>query len=74
MIKQRMFSAAFALYMILGTWKGYVALYRHGEDEPWQIFPTPVASLPERDRTALDAGITVRNHRQLQQLLEDYTS
>ena len=74
MIKQKLLTVFLALYVILGTWKGYVAVFRPGDPEPWQIYPTPVAALPEQDRAALEAGITVRNDRILQQLLEDYTS
>ena len=74
MMKQRYLSVALAAYLILGTWKGYVALFRDGDKEPWQIFPTPVAVLPESDRQALEAGIIVRSEKKLQQLLEDYLS
>jgi len=74
MMKQKLLTGLLALYVILGTWKGYVAVFRPGNEEPWQIYPTPVASLPEPDRAHLEAGITVRNEQILQQLLEDYTS
>lgn len=67
-------SCLLALYLILGTWKGYVALFDQGGSEPRQIFPTMVEALPEEDQTALEQGIIVRNDRQLQQLLEDYLS
>ena len=71
---KRLFSALLALYVVLGCWKGYVALFERGAAEPRQIFPTPVASLPEADQGALEQGIIVRNDRDLQQLLEDYLS
>ena len=74
MMKQRLFPVLLALYVILGSWKGYVAVFRPGKDEPWQLYPTLVSSLPEEDRKALEAGITVRNRQMLEQLLEDYTS
>lgn len=74
MMKHRHLAAALALYVVLGSWKGYVALFRQGQEEPWQIFPTTVESLPEADQTALAEGIRVRNDRDLQQLLEDYLS
>ncbi len=74
MIKQKLIPPLLALYLILGTWKGYVALFEDGASEPRQIFPTGVSSLPESDRNALAEGIVVRNERQLQQLLEDYLS
>ena len=49
-------------------------MFRPGKEEPWQIYPTPVSSLPEEDRKALEEGIVVRNRRKLEQLIEDYTS
>ncbi len=73
MIRKRM-TALLALYVVLGCWKGYVALFEAGKEEPRQIFPTQVSSLPQADREALEAGIRVRNQRDLQQLLEDYLS
>ena len=74
MIKQRSLSLMLALYLILGTWKGYVALFSEGEEEPRQFYPTPVSALPAADQEALEAGIVIRSQRQLQQLLEDYLS
>ena len=62
------------LYLLLGTWKGYVALFENGSSEPRQIFPCPVDTLPEEDQLALEQGIPIRNHRDLQQAMEDYLS
>ena len=72
--KKQLLSAVMLLYVVLGSWKGYVALFDQGKDEPRQIFPYPVASLPEADQKALEQGIVVRNERDLQKLLEDYLS
>lgn len=74
MIAKRILVPLLALYVILGNWKGYVAIFEKGASEPRQIFPTTVASLPESDQQALEKGIIVRNQRDLQQLLEDYLS
>ena len=74
MKKRILFSALLALYVVIGTWKGYVALFDQGAVEPKQIFPCPVEALPESDQLALEKGIIVRNLRDLQQLLEDYLS
>ena len=63
-----------ALYVILGSWKGYLAIFEKGEREPRQIFPTAVDTLPEQDQLALEKGIILRNQRDLAQLIEDYTS
>ena len=59
---------------ILGTWKGYVALFDPGAQEPRQIFSYRVECLPPADQQALAEGILVRNNRDLAQLLEDYLS
>lgn len=72
-IKKRL-AVILMLYVVLGTWKGYVALFEGSSSEPRQIFPNPVASLPLQDQAALEEGIVVRNDRDLQQLLEDYLS
>ena len=61
-------------YLILGSWKGYVALFQPGKEEPRQIFPQMVSALPAADQEALEEGIIVRNQTKLQQLLEDYLS
>ena len=63
-----------AFLVIVGSWKGYLALFDPGKQEPKQIFPRPVSSLPEADQKALEAGISVRNQRDLESLLEDYLS
>ena len=74
MNKQTLLSALLAYYVVLGSWEGYVALFDKGKEEPRQIFPCPVSSLPIADQSALEKGIIVRNQRDLQQLLEDYLS
>lgn len=71
---KRFFAMVLAFYVTLGTWKGYIALFEEGKEEPRQIFPNPVASLPPADQAALEEGIVIRNDRDLQQLLEDYLS
>ena len=74
MRRKKLISAVLLLYVVVGTWKGYVALFEKGHQEPKQIFPCPVAALPPSDQEALEKGIIVRNQRDLQQLLEDYLS
>ena len=63
-----------ALYMVLGSWKGYLALFEKGAEEPRQIYPYPIEALPSADQHALAAGIPIHSDRQLQQFLEDYLS
>ena len=74
MIWKRHLGRLTVLLMILGTWKGYVALFEKGASEPTQIVPCPVDSLPAADQVSLEQGIPIRNERDLQQLLEDYLS
>lgn len=74
MYRKQLFSLVIALYLVLGTWKGYVALFEAEAQEPRQIFPCPVTALPKTDQEALAKGIPVRNQRDLEQLLEDYLS
>jgi hypothetical protein len=74
MLKKRLFSFLMVLHLLLGSWKGYVALFEKGREEPRQIFPCPVDSLPEADQQALEEKIPIRNDRDLQQALEDYLS
>ena len=63
-----------AFLVIVGSWKGYLALFDPGKQEPKQIFPRLVSSLPEADQKALEAGISVRNQRDSETLLEDSLS
>ena len=74
MLGKRGLTLLLALYLLLGSWKGYVALFEKGKEEPRQIFPCPVDSLPEADQRALQEKIPIRNQRDLQQALEDYLS
>ena len=73
-MRQRLLCLLLALYLLLGSWKGYVALFEKGAEEPRQIFPCPVDSLPEADQNALEQKIPIRNPRDLQKALEDYLS
>ena len=74
MIWKRYFSMIAALTLILGSWKGYVALFEKGASEPTQVFPCPVDSLPPADQQKLENGIVIRNQRDLQRIMEDYLS
>lgn len=69
---KRFLSSLLLLYLILGTWKGYVALFDRGAQEPRMIYPRTVASLSAEDQTALDEGVVIRNQDQLEQALEKY--
>ena len=74
MLWKRRLSCFLALYLVLGSWKGYVALFEKGQPEPRQIFPCPVDTLPPEDQLALENGIPIRSRKALQEVLEDYLS
>ena len=74
MLWKRRLSCFLALYLVLGSWKGYVALFEKGSEEPRQIFPCPVDTLPPEDQLALENGIPIRSRKALQEVLEDYLS
>ncbi len=74
MIQKRSLPWLLALAVVLGSWRGYIALFEPGQEEPRQIFPYEAAALPPADQAALEEGILIRNDRDLQQILEDYLS
>ena len=71
---QRALAPVLMLYLILGCYKGYIALFDEESCEPRQIFPNQVITLPEEDQKLLAEGIVIRSDRQLKELLEDYLS
>ena len=62
------------LGLLLGSYKGYLALYETTDPDPKQIFPCAVDTLPEADQMLLEQGLRVRNPKMLAELLEDYLS
>ena len=62
-----------AMYL-LGSHKGYLALWKEDRPEPFQIFPCPVDTLPEDQQAALKDGIRARSDLELAGLLENYLS
>ena len=62
------------LTFLLGSYKGYLALWKGSDPEPFQIYPVAISSLPEADQSSLSQGITAYSQRQLDKLLEDYLS
>lgn len=72
--KKRLLALFLLASMTLGCFRGYLALFDKGASEPRQIYPCPVASLPDTDRAALEKGIPVRTEEELNRLLEDYLS
>lgn len=58
---------------IIGIYKGYVAVYKYGSDEPFKITEVPVDSLTQGDEVLLTKGIEVADDKELQKRLEDYS-
>ena len=73
-MKQRFLSAFFAVMFLLGSHRGYLALWKEDCPEPFQIFPLDISDLPEADRKALEQGIPARSETELSSLLEDFLS
>ncbi len=67
-------SLALGLSLVLGSYRGYVALFDPGSTEPRRIYPYKVCALPQEDREALEKGISVKNEEELGRFLEDYLS
>lgn len=73
-MNKRLLSLAAALFVTLGSWKGYLAIFEGNSPEPRQIYPLKVETLPPVDQQALEDGILIRSNQRLEQLLEDYLS
>lgn len=67
-------TAALAVMFLLGNHKGYLALWKEGQPDPYQIFPVKIASLPPSDQESLARGIRARSDLELAGLLEDFLS
>ena len=63
-----------AAMFLLGSHKGYLALWKEDSPEPFQIFPVKTESLPEADQDRLSTGIYARSDLELSSLLEDFLS
>lgn len=67
-------TTALLLAFLLGSHRGYLALWKENQPEPFQIFPVKVDCLPAADQQALSRGIPARSELELAALLEDYLS
>ena len=69
--------SADACYAVLYPYGEYIgvfssdAAYLNG-DLPQSIIQTPIASLPQKDRTALENGIPLQDRETLRQYTEDF--
>ena len=72
--KYQLLSVLLSVMFLLGSHKGYLALWKEDRPEPYQIFPLKVEMLPEEDRLALEKGIPARSEKELSSILEDFLS
>ena len=73
-LSQQNISLVLCLGLLLGSYRGFVALFENGKSEPREIFPYPVSSLPQDDQDTLRKGIPVPSEKALQHMLEDFMS
>lgn len=59
---------------ILGVSRGYVAVWKDEDPEPFLVTKMPVAMLPLKDVQALEKGIRLPDDYTLAQALEDFCS
>ena len=59
---------------LLGVSRGYVAIWRDEDPQPWLITDMPVSALPPADQKALKEGISLPEDYPLTKALEDYCS
>lgn len=59
---------------ILGVSRGYVAVWKDEDPEPFLVTKMPVTMLPLKDVQALEKGIRLPDDYTLAQALEDFCS
>ncbi len=60
--------------VMLGVYRGQLALWKGDDPQPCKIFPCPVSMLPRDQRQALEKGIKIDSMEDLDRLLEAYLS
>ena len=70
---KRLALVCLAVYL-LGVSRGYVAIWRDEDPQPWLITDMPVSALPPADQKALKEGISLPEDYPLTKALEDYCS
>ena len=73
-IKRSCFYLTLFLSFLLGSYRGYIALWEKGKTTPTQVYPYTVSSLPAADQALVNKGIPIASRQHLQYLLEDYLS
>lgn len=60
------------VYYTLTVYEDKLAVYCSEQKEPLRVFEVAVNTLPQRDITALENGITAGSMAEIMQILEDY--
>ncbi len=71
---RRLCCSLFLAGLLLGSYKGRIALWKDSGKEPWKVFPYPVSALPAEEQAALKKGIHVDTMEDLNRLLENFLS
>lgn len=74
MRKHRWFMTLLLAGYILGISRGYVAVWKEEDPEPWLVTKMPTALLPLEDVKRLEKGVRIPDDYTLAQALEDYCS
>ena len=57
---------------LLGVHNGNIALWKDNNTQPVKVFDYPISNLPEDAQKQLQAGVPVKNLRELRKLAEQY--
>lgn len=59
---------------VLKDYYGKIAVFQTNKDQPDIVFDVYVSTLPEFDQKALQTGVFAQDMKELNRLIEDYTS
>ena len=63
-----------ALLYTMRTWEGKIGVFRAGASSPYQVLDVYVETLPREEQEKLTAGIPIYSEKQLQSMIDNYTS
>ena len=69
-----MLTATVMLTLLLGSWRGRVALFAEENEQPLELYPVRLELLPVADSDQLLKGIPVKDPDELMRILEDLLS
>ena len=73
-IYRKMLLGTVTISLLLGNWRGRVALFMRGKDIPLALYPVRLELLPIADQTQLMEGIPISDPEVLTDILEDLLS